>query len=343
MPDSSARKPTAEQSLLKKTRESGKTYAFDTEHDPALPADHWFTKTHEGEEFFVVLYTQACLWSLCLGCNLPSRVSPKPVPAESILRQIEHVFGALVPPPRARRLRRITLSNNGSVLDERTFPTEALVRFVSEAGARCPELAVLTLESRADYIDEHELDALAARLRAAGSRAELELAIGFEAFDDEVRNGVFRKGLSLRSFERVVASAVRHGARIKAYFMLKPVAGMSDEAALADITRGLEYLDRLARERGARLSMHLNPTYAAKGTALELALREGRYAPPTLELLRRAALTGEGKRLSLFLGLHDEHLAAAGGSFLRRGDGPLLARLRAFNATQDYGLLREPA
>ncbi|MBI4425419.1 MAG: hypothetical protein HY554_16940 [Elusimicrobia bacterium] len=340
MASPSAQNSAAEQRLVATTAGSGKTYGFNEEHDPSLPVDHWFNQTHEGEELFTVFYTQACLWSLCLGCNLPSMVSKRHVPSELIRRQVDHIFGRALSPARAAKLRKLIVSNNGSVLDERTFPTDALVYLAAEAVARCPRLAVLTLESRSEYVDEVELGALARRLREAGSQAAVELAVGFEAFDDRIRNGVFRKGLTLRCFEKTVALAVRHGMRIKAYFMLKPVAGLSEEDALRDIERGIEYLDGLARAKGARINMHLNPTYVARGTRLETAFREGRYAPPRLETLRRAALAAEGKRITVFLGLYDEHLAVEGGSFIRRGDGPLLERLRAFNKTQDFSCLK---
>ncbi|MFH2202272.1 MAG: hypothetical protein ABIJ96_04080 [Elusimicrobiota bacterium] len=319
---------------------AGKTYSFSDQHNPEQPANHWFQQTPEGQTLFLVLYTQACLWAQCVGCNLPSLVSKKHVPFGKIMQQIDHVFERMISPAGAQSLRKIILSNNGSVLDERTFSTTALLYFVAKMNMHCPGVRVLTLESRAEYIDEEELEVLARALREGAFSTDLELAIGFEAFDDRIRNRVFRKGLSLKTFENTVRNAARHGFRIKAYFMLKPVLGMSETEAVEDIRQGLRYLDMLAKKYDATINMHLNPTFVAKGTILETAFRDGRYAPPALESLRRAALAAAGTKVSVYLGLYDEGMAVSGGSFIRRGDGPLLRRLRRFNKTQDFNLLK---
>ncbi len=334
------KKRTRAQKLVDDSRAAGKTYSFGEKHNPERPADHWYQETLTGDTLFLVLYTQACLWSQCTGCNLPSLLSKKHVSFEKIMRQVDHVFGRIVPRERARRLKKIILSNNGSVLDERTFSTTALMYFVAKMNMHCPNIRVLTLESRAEYIDEIELEVLARALREGSREAQLELAIGFEVFDSRIRNRVFRKGLSLKTFERTVRRAAHHGFHIKAYFMLKPVPDMSEEEAIQDVRRGLEYLDRLAHKYDATINLHLNPTYVARGTVLERDFKAGRYSPPLLESLQRAALQAKGKRVSLYLGLYDEGLAVPGGSFVRRGDERLLRCLSRFNKAQDYSLLK---
>ncbi|MBI3552086.1 MAG: hypothetical protein HY077_06175 [Elusimicrobia bacterium] len=329
------------QTLVARSQAAGKTYAFDDGHDPSLPAGFWFQETQEGRTLFLILYTQACIWTICQGCNLPALGSKEHVTAEMIKRQIDHVFSKVLSGDEAKELGKVILSNNGSVLDERTFPTESLLYFVREMVARCPKVTVLTLESRSEYIDAFELELLSKLLREKGSTATIELAVGFEAFDDNIRNNVFKKGLTLKNFEQTVARAAAHGFRLKAYFMLKPVAGMSEEEAVADIARGVDYLDGLAAKHKVAINMHLNPTYVAKGTELAESFKAGSYAPPRLDSLRRAALAAKGRRISLYLGLYDENNAVPGGSFIRPGDEALLARLAQFNKIHDFGLLEE--
>jgi len=87
----------------------------------------------------------------------------------------------------------------------------------------------------------------------------------------------------------------------------------------------------------------LNPTYVAFGTPLEHSFKNGEYSPPRLRDVARAALHGEGQGISIFLGLSDENLAVAGGSFIRPGDEPVIEKLEQFNRTQNYGLLRQVA
>ena len=63
--------------IERKTKYSGKSYAFNDSHDPKYPVEHWFQNPPEGLTLFIVFYTLACRWSKCSGCNLPSKMSSK--------------------------------------------------------------------------------------------------------------------------------------------------------------------------------------------------------------------------------------------------------------------------
>ncbi|MBN1610913.1 MAG: hypothetical protein JW940_30055 [Polyangiaceae bacterium] len=327
--------------LLEATQASGKTYTFDEQHDPSVPVAHWFQHSDDGLVLFIVLYTQACRWSCCTGCNLPSTSSGDPVHYGDIIRQIDRVFRNHEVVTRRNEIRKTIVSNNGSVLDEATFPTTALLHLLVRINQDLPQMAVLSLETRAEYVDIEELEFLARVMRERSTPAEIELAVGFEAFDDDLRNRVFKKGLSLATFERLV-DRIRHpNFRLKCYFMQKPVVAMSDDEAVEDIRRGVDYLHDLSLRTGVRINMHLNPTFVAKGTPLEEAFRRGTYSPPQLDDVMRAVLHGAAKSISIFVGLYDEGLCVPGGSFRRPGDDRLVGALESFNRTQDYGALAE--
>jgi radical SAM enzyme (TIGR01210 family) len=331
---------TATEQIVGNTKLVGKTYGFDVRHDPRKPIEHWFEQSPEGTTLFLVLFSRACRWSQCLGCNLPSKATLSNVPFDDLMAQIDYTFEELLSPEQRSDIRRIILSNNGSVLDQETFSTTALMYFVAKLNLCCPNVMALVLETRPEYVDEAELDVLARALAEGPTPTVLEIAIGFEAFDERIRNDVFRKGLSLAVFEQTVAMASRHGFHIRVYLMLKPVPEMSETEALGDIIAALEYLDELARQDGSTIIVHLNPTYVAKGTPLETAFRAGSYQPPTLETVRQATMAAEGKQLTLYIGLYDEGLAVDGGSFLSPGDDALTACLEDFNRTQNFDRLR---
>jgi uncharacterized Fe-S cluster-containing MiaB family protein len=161
------------------------------------------------------------------------------------------------------------------------------------------------------------------------------------AFDDRIRNEVFRKALALDRFEDLCSKVARHSFRLKCYFMQKPVPGFSDDAAVRDVHAAIDYLDRQAARHALPINLHLNPTYAAAGTPLEESFHRGEFAPPTLGDVARAALHAEHKALSVYIGLSDEGLACPGGSFLRPEDDHLLPLFEAFNRTQDFNCLRQ--
>jgi len=328
-------KPIAKSAKQKQKTSSG----AGAERNPRLPIDNWFQRPPEGLTLFTVIYTRACRWRRCLGCTLPSLSSPDAVSFADIMAQADYLFDFHLTGRQKSRLKKIILSNNGSVLDEATCSTTALLYFVAKMNLNCPSLSVFTLETRAEYVDTAELEVLSRALREGRSPTRLELAIGFEAFDDQIRNRHFRKGLRLADFEALVEKVARHRFGLKVYFMLKPVPGLGEAEAVDDIVRGIDYLDRLAGESGVAVNLHLNPTYVARGTDLEKAFLAGDYTPPRLESVRQAVLAASGKRISLYIGLYDEGLAVPGGGFIRRGDAPLLKKLHAFNRTGDFSLL----
>ncbi len=319
--------------------EMGKFYNFLEEHNHRLPADHWFQHPPEGLTLFLVMYTRTCRWSRCLGCNLPSMESQFDVPFQDIMKQTDYIFDFLLSPVQKENLKKIILSNNGSVLDEQTYSTTALLYFVARMNMACPGVEVLTLETRPEYVDMEELEVLHRALQEGGTATGLELAIGFEAYDEAIRNDHFHKGLSFETFESMVEKAARYEFKLKTYFMLKPVPGLSEEAAVADIAAGIDYLDAISRKHKIEINMHLNPTYVAAGTTLETEFRKGNYAPPRLDSVKKAVLAARSKNISIYVGLNDEGLAVPGGSFLREEETPALEQLRAFNHSGDFSVL----
>ena len=325
--------------ILEGTQKAGKFYTFDEAHDEKLPAQMWFQESDEGLILFIVFYSQACRWSRCLGCNLPSKMSSRHISYKALIDQIDYVFRDREVTEQRENIRKVILSNNGSILDEETFSSTALMYLMAQLNLNLPNLALLSIETRAEYVDMAELEFLSRAIAEGDTPTELEIAIGFEAFDDHIRNRIFSKGLSLETFEDFVGKMAGYGYCLKCYFMQKPVPGMTDAEAIADIQNAIDYLGQMADHYDIDINMHLNPTFVATGTMLEEAFRKGEYAPPLLWDVASAAQHARGKPLSIFIGLFDEGLAVEGGSFLREGDEELVNELERFNRTQDYDIL----
>ena len=332
-----------ERQIVQGTTLGQKDYQFNATHDPTRPADFWFQESDEGEILFAVFYSQACRWSRCLGCNLPARVSQKHVGFDSLMAQVDFLLSHPEVRRRQQSLRKVIVSNNGSILDEKTFSSTALIYLIAKLNLLLPHLAVLSLETRSEYVDLAELEFIARALEEGQTPTKLELAIGFEAYDEHIRNEVFQKGLTFEMFEGLCRKVARYGFHLKCYFMQKPVPSMTDEEAILDVHQGIDYLGRQSLHHGVKINLHLNPTYVAFGTRLERSFRRGEYTPPQLRDVARAALHAEGKPITVFLGLSDEGLACPGGSFLRSGQEALVEKLEAFNRTQNFDRLREAA
>ena len=100
----------------------------------------------------------------------------------------------------------------------------ALIYLMAKCNLHLPNLAVLSMETRPEYVDFSELEFLSRALFEGETDTELELAIGFEAYDDRIRNDIFDKGLSLEVFEKFVQTAAPFGYHLKTYFMQKSSA-----------------------------------------------------------------------------------------------------------------------
>jgi radical SAM enzyme (TIGR01210 family) len=245
---------------------------------------------------------------------------------------------------RAHEIKKVIVSNQGSVLDNETFPTTALLHFVMKCNKHLPNMAVLTLESRPEYVDDVELEVLSRALEEGATPTTLEIAIGLEVFDDDIRNLIFGKGLRKQKLDALAERLAEHGFRMKCYFMFKPVLDehMSRADAINDVQGAIRYLsDVMARVPNSMISIHLNPTYAARGTPLEAALKAGKYTPPHLSDVVRAIRFGEGRGIPIFVGMNEENLAVKGGSFVRPGDEETIRIINEFNKTQDYGLFKQ--
>lgn len=342
--------------LLKRAELAHKTYSYSDEGDPQQIAEYWFQESTEGKILFIVFFTQACRYSKCLGCNLPSKMSQNHIDFRDIISQIDNFFKNTLKESQKQEIQKIIVSNNGSVLDEDTFSTTALMYLIAKIKVECPKTLFLALETRPEYVDLEELEVLSRGLIEGDTPTALELAIGFEAFDDTIRNDIFFKGLDIKVFEKFVTKIHQINTKfeqkypnnykkikLKTYFMQKPVPAMTEDEAIADIQRGIDYLHDIAEKYALDINMHLNPTYAAKGTLLEKEFLAGKYSPPLLRSIVQSVLHGEGKQISIFVGLSDEGLAVEGGSFLRKEseeDLQLAATLEKFNSTQDYQLLK---
>jgi radical SAM enzyme (TIGR01210 family) len=264
----------------------------------------------------VVFYTQACRWSRCLGCNLSAKMSQKHVGFRHIMAQVDHLFCQPAVLERCQTLRKVIVSNNGSVLDEKTFSSTALIYLIATLNLHLPNLAALSLETRVEFVDTAELEFIARALEEGDTPTKLELAIGFEVFDDQLRNEVFQKGLPLDHFEALCRMVARYGFHLKCYFMQKPVPGMTDEEGVLDIHRAIDYLSGLTRQHGVRINLHLNPTYVAFGTLLERKFRQGEYSPPARRGPRRSACRSQthqhfSRALRRRPGLRRRHLCPA--------------------------------
>ncbi len=302
-------------------------------HPVDRPIQYWTSETVGGTVAFVVYFSPACTYRVCLGCALPDLSSQARIRPYDMIEQTDYVFRQALSEDELDKVRTLVISNNGSVLDEPTFPQSVLLHAIQVAAAKMPRLRRISLETRAEFVTLEQLQSIARVIEMSGSDdLGFELALGVEVFDLDLRNKRMRKGLSNKAIASLAGLLGQTGGWLRCYMMLKSVPGMTDEDAIADIDNARTFFEALAEEHGLDVLLHINPTYAAIGTELERAFKTGAFVPPDLNKMVDYLRRSPTRKVQLHFGLNDEGLATKGGSFINDANAEALKLLQRFNA-----------
>ena len=169
----------------------------------------------------------------------------------------------------------VKVYTSGSLLEDREIPVEFQQTVLSDCQSLGKELIV---ESRCEQLTDAKLT------WAKQFNQSFAVAIGLEAYDDEVLRFHVNKGFSTKSWDRAVENLKNHGIRIKTYLMFKPPF-MSEADAL---NHGVKWIEGVA-ERSDEISV--NPMNIQRGTIIDRLHRNNEYRPPWLwslvEMIRR--------------------------------------------------------
>ena len=170
----------------------------------------------------------------------------------------------------------VKVYTSGSLLEDREIPVE----FQETVLRDCAELGKeLIVESRCEQLTEEKL------AWATSINSTFTVAIGLEAYDDEVLRFHVNKGFTTKSWDRAVANLEKFNLRIKTYLMFKPP--FMNEADALD--HCVKWIGAVA-ERSDEISV--NPMNIQRGTVIDRLHRHNEYRPPWLwslvEMIRQA-------------------------------------------------------
>jgi archaeosine synthase beta-subunit len=253
------------------------------------------------KDLVLSFYTRKCQFD-CSYCTLPNRSSNEDVPAEDINRQIDFVFEKYS--SRLRDFRQLSFGNEGSVLDRRRFHTHSMHHLI-ERSHEIPDLDVLSLETRPEYLHRAPLEDVLSRTHAR----TVDVTVGFETQDDEIRQGVLRKRISRRVMEDRVALLGALGIRLTSYVMVRPAPGMTEEHGVQEAVATVDYLRALCARHGVDLVVYLTPLYVAEGSYLQRTTNPSDWMPPTIQSVYRVVRAGLQAGVPVYTGLWSEGLA----------------------------------
>ena len=229
----------------------------------------------------LILRTSGCSWARCTMCGYHGEATP--ATGDDLVHQFSEALG------RRKDEKIAKVYTSGSFLDEREVPAHARRHILGEAGRIFGRVVV---ESRPEHVTS-------ATLKEATSLCPgLEVAMGFESSSNRVLAFCVRKGFTFEDAAQKARMAREHGARVRAYILLKPPF-LTESEALEDAIRSIVDAGPLAD------TVSLNPVNVQRGTVVEQLWKRRIFRPPwlwtaasaLLEASRRIAGKWPGVRL----------------------------------------------
>ncbi len=187
-----------------------------------------------------------------------SRDSDPEVTQQEIISQLMYAL------EKHREIDMIKLFTSGSFFDDKEITPETR----EDIFRRLRGLRMVVVESRPEYITEDVFENLDFDFR-------LQIGIGLETADDEIRLKSINKGFKFRDYKRAVNILKDRNIGVKTYLLLKP-PGLTERESIEDVMKSIKKI------RGLTDTVSLNPCNVQSGTVVERLWRAGLYRPPWL-------------------------------------------------------------
>jgi radical SAM enzyme (TIGR01210 family) len=302
--------------------------------DKTKPLFHWYVDCAVGKELVLALYTRPCRYGRCAFCSLPSMSDGgETVSALDIEKQVDYILSQYSR-EQLDAVGKVSVYTASSSLDQECLPTRSLL-YVALKMSDLPNLKLFSLETRPEYVEDWELKALK---NVLGNKVTIEAGIGYETYSLELRNTVLKKGLSTDELRGLLALLAENEMAMKAYLMLKPHYSLTEEEGIKEAVNGIKELHSLSLEFKVPISVHLNPTYIAKGCSLTEDMIKYGFLPPELSSVLSVLKSASELSVPVYVGLDDEGMAVEGGTFRSTGLNreKTVAALKAYNRHQNF-------
>jgi radical SAM enzyme (TIGR01210 family) len=218
----------------------------------------------------ISLKTSPCRWlesiggcTMCSICIVPD--NHRPVTSD-IKNQFDYCFRKF----NFRDHPEIDIYTSGSFFDDCNMSAECR-DYIFRKIAGEPHIKKVVIESRPEFISREKVEGLRERL----NKQKLEIALGVESTERDIRMLCINKTVSDKAIERAVTT-VKDLCDIKAYILLKPPF-LTEAEAVLDAVRSIDDIFSL----GAR-SVSLEVCNVREGTLTAILREMGKYRVPWL-------------------------------------------------------------
>ncbi|MBA3044681.1 MAG: archaeosine biosynthesis radical SAM protein RaSEA [Candidatus Thermoplasmatota archaeon] len=248
--------------------------------DPEEPVSVWSEKDLLNSEIVdalvIILRSRGCYWSRQSGCLMCGYNNDclGTVTAENLVKQFEKAM------EKYSGQEYIKIYTSGSFLDPREIEPEARDRILEMAGGKARKVLC---ESRPEFVSRSNMEPALAHVK------ELEIAVGLETANDDIRARCINKGFQYADFESACNTAREMNASIRTYLLLKPPY-LTEGSAITDVIESVKIAGPLCQ------TISVNPMNVQRRTAVESLWKRGLYRPPWLWSLVK--VLEEGSRLT---------------------------------------------
>jgi len=185
------------------------------------------------ERVVIYLRSSGCEWALKSGCTMCGHLkeqTQEDISAEQYVEQFVTEYSKYD----FAHYPILDLYNNGSFFNDKELPPEAR-RKIFDIIAEDDDIEMIVLESRPEYITEAKLRETKRILKDK----RVEIAVGLETINDEIREQCINKGFTLKEFE-VAAKLIISILNLRVYVLVKPPF-ITEVEAIYDAIASIKY------------------------------------------------------------------------------------------------------
>ncbi|OYT29607.1 TIGR01210 family radical SAM protein [Thermoplasmatales archaeon ex4572_165] len=226
--------------------------------------------------FVIILKTKGCSWASESGCSMCGYFNDSAfvdISDDDLLSQFNTAMQSYRDEPVVK------IFTSGSFFDTNEISKNVRDKIFTDLSDKTKKTAV---ESRPEYIKKEILDELAVSL----STMLLEVGIGLESSNDDIREKHVNKGFTFQEYKDSSKLLKSYNHLIKTYVLVKPPF-LSEQQAIKDCINTIEQVKDITD------TISLNPTNVQKGTLVQYLWNRRYYRPPWLwsviEILRQGS------------------------------------------------------
>ena len=213
----------------------------------------------------IIFRTRGCTWAYKSGCSMCGYFNDsawEKVSDEELISQFNIAM------EKFKDQKFVKIFNSGSFLDEKEISKNVRDKILKDLSTKVEKVS---FESRPEYITNESIKDIKDILKDK----VIEIGIGLETADDEIRKNCINKGFTFKDFKKSVDILKKNNIRLKTYVLIKPPF-LTEKESINDA------IDTVKKIKDFTDVISFNPCNVQKKTVVEYLWKKNIYRPPWL-------------------------------------------------------------